>query len=148
MTSIRARAPKASSPAVRRVMQANLPRDTKPEVRLRKALYAEGLRFRKDHRPEVDLSVKADIVFIGRRLCIFVDGCFWHGCPQHFKPPKTNTAWWLEKVEDNRSRDRRKTQELEARGWRVLRVWEHELEEEGNIEAVAKVRKELEVRGT
>lgn len=127
-------------------MRANVPRDTKPEVRLRKALHAEGLRFRKDYRPEANLRIKADIVFTKKRLCIFVDGCFWHGCPRHFKLPKTNTAWWLEKIEDNRARDRRKTRELEARGWRVLRVWEHKLGEGGIIGTVVKVMEELEAR--
>jgi DNA mismatch endonuclease (patch repair protein) len=72
-------------------------------------------------------SCKADIVFRRAGLCVFVDGCYWHGCPKHFRTPKVNAAWWNEKIADNRSRDRRKTAALRRRGWTVIRIWEHEL---------------------
>lgn len=120
-------------------MQANKPRETSPELRLRRALHAAGFRFRKDCRPAAELRCTADVVFPRQRLCVFVDGCFWHGCPRHFVAPKTNAAWWNEKVEDNRERDRKKTAALRARGWRVVRCWEHELAGDGVNRLVAKI---------
>lgn len=131
MASIRSRAPAASSEAIRKVMQSVPSRDTGPEVALRRKLHARGLRFRKDARPEPDIRCKADIVFTRARVCVFIDGCFWHGCPQHFTPPKTNTEWWLEKIEDNIRRDREKTRQLQETGWAILRFWEHELANSG-----------------
>lgn len=127
MKSIRSRAPKSGHSSVRRVMQSNRSTDTKPEMLLRRALHRKGLRYRVNYNP-IDLyKCKADIVFIGPKLCVFVDGCFWHGCPQHFHIPKSNSSWWLEKIEDNRNRDLRKRRFLEEYGWKVIRVWEHEL---------------------
>ncbi len=130
MKSIRARAPSASSAAVRRVMQANVGRTTSVELRLRRTLHRMGLWFRKDIRPDPRLRCKADIVLPSSRICIFVDGCFWHGCQMHFKKPKTNADWWDEKIQANIRRDQRQTALLQARGWEVVRVWEHELEGE------------------
>lgn len=127
MSSIRSRAPSASSANTRKVMLANVGRDTKPEMQIRKLLFADGFRYRVNVRPEKDLRCKADIVFNKKRICIFIDGCFWHGCPIHFKLPKTNSEWWREKIDDNRERDARKTRELKERGWLVIRLWEHEL---------------------
>jgi len=148
-SSIRSRAPAASSPLIRRVMQANYGGMTKPEVLLRSALHRAGLRFFKDYRPAAGLRCTADVVFPSQRVCVFVDGCFWHGCPRHFKVPKTHSAWWLEKIEDNRRRDRRQAAELRKRGWRVIRVWEHKLSEpdaivrmvQMKVHAKAKTRK-------
>lgn len=109
-------------------MQANRSRDTNPEIQLRAALHRTGLRFRKDARALARVRcAKADIVFPRAKVCVFVDGCFWHGCPKHFAAPKTNRAWWSEKIADNRLRDRRKTRQLRRAGWTVLRFWEHEL---------------------
>ena len=125
--SIRARAPAASSPTVRHVMQRNTGHETDPERRLRSALHRLGLRFRKDVRPEPNLRISADIVFPRQKICIFVDGCFWHGCPLHFETPKTHSAWWREKILDNKARDARQSNQLRAYGWTVKRYWEHEL---------------------
>jgi DNA mismatch endonuclease (patch repair protein) len=125
--SIRARAPAASSAATRQVMQAVLQRDTTPEVKLRRALHMAGFRFRKDCRPELALRCKADVVFRRQKVCVFVDGCFWHRCPVHFELPKANTAWWDEKIQATVDRDVKQTRLLESLGWRVLRVWEHDL---------------------
>ncbi len=127
MKSIRARAPAASSPLVRRVMQANASSDTQPELILCSALHRAGLRFRKNVRPEVELKCKADIVFRKARVCIFVDGCYWHGCPRHFETPKVNSDWWDEKIVDNRKRDRKKRTMLRRYGWRVISIWEHDV---------------------
>lgn len=126
--SIRSRAPAASSPNVRRVMQANCAPDNALEVALRSALHRAGLRFRKSVRPVPDLRCTADVVFASRRACIFIDGCFWHGCPYHFSVPHTNSGWWREKIEDNKARDRRQRGALRREGWHVIRVWEHDLQ--------------------
>ena len=125
--SIRSRAPQASSALVRRVMQANTGRTMQPERRLRSMLHRLGLRFRVDSRPEPYLRCAADLVFRQSRVCIFVDGCYWHGCSVHFTVPKQNAAWWAEKISDNRNRDARRTAELKALGWAVIRIWEHDL---------------------
>ena len=144
MSSIRSRAPRATSVAVRNVMKTNGPRDTQPELRLRRAFHAAGLRYRKDMRPERDLRCSADVVFSRHRVAVFVDGCYWHGCAKHFKPPKTNMEWWIEKIEDNIKRDVRTTMNLLARGWTVFRFWEHDLATiDGLASAVEKVRSAL-----
>lgn len=127
MKSIRARAPNASSEKVRFVMQRNVGHETGPEKILRGFLHKMGFCFRKDYSPISSLKLTADLVFPKQKVCIFIDGCFWHGCPIHFNTPKTNSGWWFEKIEDNRLRDERQTQELQRRGWLVLRYWEHDI---------------------
>lgn len=107
-------------------MQGNRSAETRPEIALRSALHRLGLRFRKNARPQHDLRMRADIVFPKRRLAVFVDGCFWHGCPSHGKRPRTNAGYWEQKIDRNMARDRRDDALLEEAGWRVLRVWEHE----------------------
>jgi DNA mismatch endonuclease (patch repair protein) len=144
--SIRARAPSASSLKTRHVMQANRSRDTAPEVRLRRLLFASGLRFRKNCRPEPTLRCKADIVFPRPRVCVFIDGCFWHSCPRHFKLPKTNAAWWAEKMHANVQRDGRQTRTLKGRGWCVIRLWEHELSGRGAYECLDRLREVMRNR--
>ena len=118
-------------------MQGNRRRDTGPELRLRSALHALGLRFRVDRRPEAAIRCRADVVFTRRRVAIFVDGCFWHGCPTHFVPPATNLAYWAAKIDGNRRRDATTAAALEAAGWRVIRVWEHADAAEAAIEIAA-----------
>ena len=100
--------------------------DTGPELRLRRALHGLGLRYRVDHPPLPGLRRRADIVFSKRQLAVFVDGCFWHCCPDHGSRPKTNAAWWAAKLDGNVARDRETDERLRAAGWTVLRVWEHE----------------------
>jgi DNA mismatch endonuclease (patch repair protein) len=108
-------------------MRANRGKNTAPEVRLRSALHRAGLRFRKDVRLDLPLArVRPDIVFPRRKLALFVDGCFWHGCPQHGELPASNREFWSDKLERNRRRDAAQTRALEAAGWTVLRAWEHE----------------------
>ena len=106
-------------------MRANRRRDTGPELRLRSALHALGLRFRVDRRPDPAIACRADIVFSRRRVAVFIDGCYWHGCPAHYVTPSTNRAYWTAKIEGNRRRDAATTTAIEAAGWRVVRVWEH-----------------------
>lgn len=116
----------ASSEGVRRSMQSNRPRDTKPELRVRSAVHALGLRYRVSIRPLPGERRTADLVFTKTKIAVFVDGCFWHGCPVHHTVSKTNAAYWAKKFEDNRSRDRETDARLLAAGWLVLRFWEHE----------------------
>jgi DNA mismatch endonuclease, patch repair protein len=107
-------------------MQANRRRDTGPELALRRELHRRGLRFRVDQAPVPGLRCKADIVFRSRRVAVFVDGCFWHACPEHGNLPAANREWWRAKLDVNVARDRRNEQTLTGAGWRVIRVWEHE----------------------
>lgn len=104
--------------------------DTKPEVRLRSTLHRLGYRFRKDHPVRVDGKViRPDIAFTKRRVAVFIDGCFWHSCPQHGRKPGVNGDYWSPKLEGNARRDRAQTAALESQGWTVLRFWEHEDED-------------------
>jgi DNA mismatch endonuclease, patch repair protein len=116
----------AASAAVRRVMRGNKSRDTEPEIAVRRAVHAMGLRYRVVARPLVGVRRTADLVFRRVKVAIFVDGCFWHGCPAHHAPPKTNAGYWAMKIEGNRVRDRHTTAMLTAAGWTVLRFWSHE----------------------
>lgn len=115
-----------SSPEASRRMARVRQRGTDVEIELRRALHALGLRYRL----QVPLSRKprrvADIVFIGARVAVFVDGCFWHGCPLHATWPKENAGFWRAKIEANRARDADTTRRLRELGWEVIRVWSHE----------------------
>jgi DNA mismatch endonuclease (patch repair protein) len=100
-------------------------RDTTPEVLLRNALWHNGVRYRKNLRV---LGIRPDIVFVKAKLAVFVDGCFWHGCPEHYvRPRSSNPAFWAAKLATNTERDERQMNRLEADGWRVIRVWEHQV---------------------
>lgn len=116
----------AKSPAVRAVMRANKARDTGPERRIRSLLHKAGLRYRVNARPLAALRRTADIVFPTARVAVFVDGCYWHGCPDHYRPARANEEFWREKIDRNRARDRETDQLLTDAGWTVIRIWEHE----------------------
>ncbi|MFN8075783.1 MAG: very short patch repair endonuclease [Kineosporiaceae bacterium] len=116
----------ASSPGVRRSMRSNKGRDTAPELALRRAVHTLGLRFYVSRRPIAAVRRTADLVFPRLKLAVFLDGCFWHGCPDHHTVAKTNAEYWAAKVEANRRRDRDTDARLVEQGWTVLRVWEHE----------------------
>ena len=107
-------------------MERQARRDTKPELAVRRAVWRRGLRYRVDISPLPTMRRRADLVFTRARVAVFVDGCFWHSCPDHATTPKANRAWWLEKLAANVSRDRDTDERLEAAGWAVVRVWEHE----------------------
>lgn len=114
---------------------------TGPEVALRRALWAEGLRYRLN----VALPGSPDLAFKGPRVAVFVDGCFWHSCPVHGTVPASNAHFWKQKLAINRNRDKRVTRQLELDGWRVVRCWEHEVVEDAEavalrIAAVVKAR--------
>lgn len=97
--------------------------NTTPEILLRKRLWAAGLRYRLKSR----VAGRPDLVFTSAKVAVFVDGCFWHGCPEHYSSPKTNAKFWRDKINRNKARDQEVNSQLNSEGWRVLRVWEHEL---------------------
>lgn len=101
-------------------------RDTEPEALLRSALWSHGLRYRVAARTPVG---RPDIVVPSKKLAVFVDGCFWHGCPEHYVRPRSRPDFWAAKLLENVSRDIRQTLELERQGWRVVRAWECEVHE-------------------
>jgi DNA mismatch endonuclease (patch repair protein) len=116
----------ATSEGVRRSMRTNNGRDTSPELAVRRILHARGLRYRVNFRPIAAIRSRPDIAFTRAKVAIYVDGCFWHGCPIHATVPKTNVDYWSPKLERNRERDKQATASFEKSGWRVLRFWEHE----------------------
>ncbi len=110
-------------------MQGNRRRDTRPEKRVRSALFALGLRFRVDHPirvPAQGRPIRPDVVFPRAKLALFIDGCFWHGCPEHGTSPRRNSQYWNAKLQLNVERDRRYDAALREGGWTVVRVWEHD----------------------
>ncbi len=106
-------------------MQGNRSSDTKPELVLRSALHARGLRYRVNHRL-LGTRHTADVVFTRAQVAVFVDGCWWHACPTHYREPKSNTGYWLPKIERNVARDRKVDRLLVEAGWTIVRAWEHE----------------------
>lgn len=120
------RAPRPSDESTALRMQKQRQKDTVCELALRSLLHARGLRYRVDCRAEPSVPRKADIVIRPAKIAVFVDGCFWHRCPLHWKPPNRHSSWWTKKVEENARRDRETTVLLKHAGWHVIRVWEHE----------------------
>jgi len=116
----------ASSDAIRKTMTATRGRDTAAELAVRSAVHRRGLRYRVDMAPLRGVRRRADMVFPAQRIAVFIDGCFWHGCPIHHRAPKTNAEYWDRKVATNRERDRDTDRRLVSEGWCVIRVWEHE----------------------
>ncbi len=107
-------------------MQGNRSRDTKPERAVRSAVHRRGLRYRVAARPLPELRRTADLVFRKAKIAVFVDGCYWHGCPEHHTQPATNHRYWSDKITGNVARDQDTTARLAEAGWTVLRFWEHE----------------------
>jgi DNA mismatch endonuclease, patch repair protein len=118
--------PYRTSPGRSRNMAAIRRNDTKPELAVRSALHGRGYRFRKDFRLDVGgLRPRPDVVFTRHKVAVFIDGCFWHACPEHSASPRNNTAYWGPKLRGNVERDRRYDQALESAGWITIRAWEH-----------------------
>ena len=119
--------PTPTTPAAAIRMRANRRSDTKPEILLRSLLHRSGLRFRKDYpiRLSTGRVVRADIAFTGKRIAVFLDGCFWHSCPIHGTIPKSNRNYWVPKLKQNVDRDQLVNRLLESAGWSVVRIWEH-----------------------
>lgn len=133
--------PTPTSATATKKMRSNRRVDTKPEIRLRSALHRAGLRFRKDCliRLPNGRKVHPDVVFTRRRVAVFVDGCFWHSCPQHGTTPKSNTDYWIPKLRENIERDRATDSSLQVSGWQVVRVWTHVHEEEAVAMVMARL---------
>jgi DNA mismatch endonuclease (patch repair protein) len=123
-------------------MQSNKGRDTGPELALRSAVHALGLRYRVSARPLKDFRRTADLVFTRSRIAVFLDGCFWHGCPEHHTVAATNAGFWADKVQGNRVRDQETDQRLRAAGWEPIRIWEHE----DPLEAAVRIKNEVVAR--
>lgn len=117
----------ATSEATRQTMLSNRSRDTTPEVKLRSELHRRGRRFLVCARPIREARRTADILFPKRRVAVFVDGCFWHGCQEHYVAPKQNAEYWANKIQTNRARDLATDELLRTNNWTVLRIWEHVL---------------------
>ncbi|SFS55764.1 very short patch repair endonuclease [Saccharopolyspora flava] len=117
---------RALNEGTRKSMQSNKGRDTKPELALRRAVHALGLRYRVSVRPLPKIRRTADLVFTRAKVAVFLDGCFWHGCPDHHTKAVTNSEFWAEKVARTRERDRETDRLLQEAGWAVVRIWEHE----------------------
>lgn len=109
-----------------RRMSARARQDTVPELALRRALHALGMRYRLQVPVPGNRRRKIDIAFVRQRIAVFVDGCFWHGCPTHGTQPATNREWWSWKITGNRDRDEDTDRLLQTMGWIPVRVWEHE----------------------
>ena len=119
--------PTPTSPTATKKMRSNRRSDTKPEVLLRSLLHRSGFRFRKDYAIQLPSGkfVHSDIAFPRRKVAVFVDGCFWHCCPDHGTIPKSNQTYWIPKLRQNAERDKRVTESLLSEGWQVIRIWEH-----------------------
>lgn len=128
------------TPAVSERMRRQRTRNTRPEMALRSALHRMGMRFRLHRSPVRDVRRSADLVFPRARLAVFVDGCYWHGCPDHATWPRTNADFWEAKILSNRARDRHTDEVLALNGWRVLRVWEHEDPDDAATRVAAALR--------
>jgi DNA mismatch endonuclease (patch repair protein) len=118
--------PPASSAAVRYRMQRTPRSDTTPELSVRSSLHQRGFRFRVHQKPLPDLRRWADIVFTRARVAVFVDGCFWHGCPDHKLRVTANAEYWATKIARNKARDLETSRRLMEAGWAVVRIWEHD----------------------
>lgn len=123
-------------------MRANRSRDTAPELALRRELHRRGLRYRVNMRPIKAVRRTADVVFTRCKVAVFLDGCFWHGCPEHYRAPAANDDYWSAKLKRNVARDVQVNDLLHEQGWTVVRVWEHEPVEQAvaRIESVVRSR--------
>nr|WP_207933221.1 very short patch repair endonuclease [Actinomadura sp. GC306] len=125
-------------------MRSNRSRDTKPELALRSAAHRLGLRYRVDTTPVKGLRRRADLVFTRAKVAVFSDGCYWHGCPEHYRPARQNSQFWNDKISNNRVRDQDTDVRLADAGWLVIRVWEHEDPGEAAVRIAQAVRGRLQ----
>ena len=125
-----------------KIMSSVKSKDTKPEISLRRELFKRGFRYSLKHHFK-GINIKPDIVMVSRKTCIFVDGCFWHKCPECYekKEPKSNRGYWLPKIQRNVERDNEQNMLLKKLGWDVIRIWEHEIKTD-----VEKVCRKIESR--
>ncbi|QNS05999.1 very short patch repair endonuclease [Streptomyces xanthii] len=119
-----------SSPGVSARIKRQVSKDTGAELAVRRLLHAAGLRYRVEYPVPGMARRRIDVAFTRTKVAVLIDGCFWHGCPQHATQPKANAEWWRQKLDRNMARDRETTEHLTAAGWTVLRFWEHEAPED------------------
>ncbi|MBB4979242.1 DNA mismatch endonuclease (patch repair protein) [Streptomyces sp. SFB5A] len=137
-----------SSPAVSARMSRQASKDTAAELAVRRLLHAAGLRYRVEFPVPGMVRRRIDVAFTSVKVAVMIDGCFWHGCPEHATQPKANAEWWRQKLDRNMARDRETTEHLTASGWEVLRFWEHEAPEEVALRIAAAVeRRRASTRG-
>lgn len=139
--------PPAANESVAARMARQASKDTRPELALRRELHQRGLRFRLGQRPLPTLRSTPDIVFGPTKVAVYVDGCFWHSCPEHATRPGHNAGWWADKLARNRERDRKADAVLAAAGWAVVRVWEHESPSDAadQVEGVVRQRQQTDL---
>ena len=128
-----------TSPEVSMRMSRQKREDTRPEIEIARACFSLGLRYRKNVKIQ-EVKTIADLVFKKHKLIVFIDGCFWHGCPRHYRTPKTRSEWWDSKIQRNKLRDAQKTRKLRRLGWKVVRVWEHVEPEKAAKRIVNKIK--------
>jgi DNA mismatch endonuclease (patch repair protein) len=121
-------------------------KDTGAELAVRRLLHAAGLRYRVEYPVPGMARRRIDVAFTRTRVAVLIDGCFWHGCPEHATRPKANAEWWREKLDRNMARDRETTEHLVAQGWTVLRFWEHESPDTVAARVAATVEQQLTER--
>jgi len=146
MSRIRSRGNKATEVVLARLLRAHQICGWRRQIQiLGRAVLPRGPKIKaaQQRRPTLKFSVRPDFVFKQARLALFVDGCFWHGCPKHGTQPKGNRAFWKKKFARNIARDRRVNRALRRANWRVLRIWEHELARKNEIRLLHRIRKAL-----
>ncbi len=134
---------KPLSPAVSARMSRQVSKDTAAELAVRRLLHAQGLRYRVEYPVPGMARRRIDVAFTRAKVAVLIDGCFWHGCPEHATHPKSNAEWWRNKLDRNMARDRETTEHLTAEGWMVLRFWEHEAPEEVAVRVASAVQRRL-----
>lgn len=135
-----------SSPGVSARMSRQASKDTSAELAVRRLLHEAGLRYRVEYPVPGMARRRIDVAFTRAQVAVLIDGCFWHGCPQHATHPKANAEWWRNKLDRNMARDRETTEHLTAIGWMVLRFWEHEDPKDVATRVKAVVRQRLAER--
>ena len=106
-----------------KIMSKIRSKNTKIEVNFRKLIWKRNFRYRLHY----DITGKPDLAFVSKKLCVFIDSCFWHKCPKHFKAPKSNKDYWNKKIKNNVLRDKKIKNLYGKKGWKIIRIWEHEL---------------------
>ncbi|MET8097053.1 very short patch repair endonuclease [Streptomyces sp. NPDC005236] len=127
-------------------MSRQASKDTKAELVVRRLLHAAGLRYRVEYPVPGMARRRIDVAFTRAKVAVLIDGCFWHGCPEHATQPKSNAEWWRQKLDRNMARDLETTEHLTALGWTVLRFWEHEAPEEVAVRVATAVEQSLTER--
>jgi len=138
---------KPSSPSVSARMSKQASKDTAAELMVRRLLHAAGLRYRVEYPVPGMARRRIDVAFTAVKVAVLIDGCFWHGCPEHATQPKSNAQWWRQKLDRNMARDTETTEHLVAAGWEVLRFWEHEAPDDVALRIAAAVERRDVQRG-